>query len=141
MEKIERWRKVLSNYCSKAFKKIRIKDKKLKPINVNLSRLIDKRNNLARIGCSCGKRFNHQYKVQEHQPKHTSIKLDCKDCGKQFLRIDSLKLHMSKHRSIQNFTCNKCEIRCKIDSDLQAHKILKHTSTGSKHTLKCYECG
>ena len=47
LNQVEKWRKVLKTYCSKAFKKIRIqKKRKLKPLNSELSRLIDERNKL-----------------------------------------------------------------------------------------------
>ena len=55
IEKIEKWIKVLDNECSKAFKKIRIKDRKMKPISRKISSLIYKRNNIIRVGCVCGK--------------------------------------------------------------------------------------
>ena len=45
LEQVEKWRKVLKTYCGKAFRKIRIrKNQKMKPINPELSKLIDERN-------------------------------------------------------------------------------------------------
>ena len=50
LEQVEKWRKVLKTYCGKAFRKIRIKkNQKMKPINPELSKLIDERNEL--MGC------------------------------------------------------------------------------------------
>ena len=47
LEQVEKWRNVLKTYCSKAFKKIRIRKKRnIKPLNSEISRLIDERNNL-----------------------------------------------------------------------------------------------
>ena len=52
LQKISKWRKVLKVHCSKAFKKIRIKRRSLKPISKKLSGLIDKRNQSVRNGAS-----------------------------------------------------------------------------------------
>ena len=43
---IKNWQKVLETYCYKAFKKIRIKKKKLQPLKNDISNLINKRNQL-----------------------------------------------------------------------------------------------
>jgi 16S rRNA C967 or C1407 C5-methylase (RsmB/RsmF family) len=48
---IENWRKVLNIHCKKAFKKIRIRKKKIKPINSSIANLINKRNKL-RLSCA-----------------------------------------------------------------------------------------
>ena len=46
-KQVNRWRKTLRSYCQNAFKKIRIIDKKeMKPINKNLAKLINKRNEM-----------------------------------------------------------------------------------------------
>ena len=42
MEKIEKWRKVLDIHCAKSFKKIRINDKKIKPISSKYPNLLTK---------------------------------------------------------------------------------------------------
>ena len=50
LKQVEKWRRVLKTYCSKAFKKIRIqKKRKMKPLNPELSRLITERNKLMTI--------------------------------------------------------------------------------------------
>ena len=41
---VEKWREVLNSYCKKAFKKIRIKKKRIKPIKHEIASLIDERN-------------------------------------------------------------------------------------------------
>ena len=47
LTRIENWRNVLRNYCNNSFKKIRICKKKfVKPLNGNISALIDERNRL-----------------------------------------------------------------------------------------------
>ena len=46
--KIEEWRKVLNLNCKKAFKKIRIRRKKVKPLNSEIANLIDERNLLSK---------------------------------------------------------------------------------------------
>ena len=46
LDQIDNWQKVLKSSCSKAFKKIRIKNHKMKPMNKEISDLIDKRNQL-----------------------------------------------------------------------------------------------
>ena len=45
-KQIENWRFVLKSHCQQAFKKIRIKDKKDKPLNKTLVNLVQKRNKL-----------------------------------------------------------------------------------------------
>ena len=45
---IENWRKVLNLHCKKSFKKIRIRKKKIKPINSSIAYLINKRNILSK---------------------------------------------------------------------------------------------
>ena len=50
LQQIELWRTVLQRFCSRVFKKIRItKTKRLKPINQEMTRLINKRNELVKI--------------------------------------------------------------------------------------------
>ena len=46
VEQIEKWQELLKSFCNQAFKKIRIKDRSMKPINKEISNLIDKRNDL-----------------------------------------------------------------------------------------------
>ena len=43
---IKEWKYLLEKYCQNSFRKIRIRKKKMKPINKNLSNLIDERNKL-----------------------------------------------------------------------------------------------
>ena len=43
---IENWTKLMDKYCSKSFKKIRIKKNDIKPINPSLKKLINQRNSL-----------------------------------------------------------------------------------------------
>ena len=45
---VENWRKALNSHCKKAFKKIRIRKKALKPVNPIISKLIDQRNTLSK---------------------------------------------------------------------------------------------
>ena len=70
IQKIEKWRKVLNSHCSKAFRKIRIKDKKMKPINKKISSLIDKRNEIVKNGCVCEKSFERRKSINIHSKKH-----------------------------------------------------------------------
>ena len=49
MAQVEDWRKVLKQYCGKAFKKIRVKKKTLKPINSDISKLIKEKNELSKL--------------------------------------------------------------------------------------------
>ena len=46
IEQIDNWQKILKSSCSKAFKKIRITNKNMKPLNKEIAELIDKRNDL-----------------------------------------------------------------------------------------------
>ena len=43
---IEKWRRILKSYCRKAFRKIRIRKKRFKPINPQISKLINEKNEL-----------------------------------------------------------------------------------------------
>ena len=43
---IKEWKTILEKFCQNSFRKIRIRKKKRKPINKNLSNLIDERNRL-----------------------------------------------------------------------------------------------
>ena len=43
---VENWRNVLNSYCREAFKKIRIQNKKMKPIKTEIAALINKRNQM-----------------------------------------------------------------------------------------------
>ena len=49
LAQVEDWRKVLKKYCGKAFKKIRVKKKTLKPINSDISKLIKEKNELSKL--------------------------------------------------------------------------------------------
>ena len=44
---VENWRKVLHSHCKNAFKKIRIRKKKVKPISPSIATLINERNTLS----------------------------------------------------------------------------------------------
>ena len=52
LQNIENWRKVLNAYCSKAFRKIRIKKKATKPISGKLSALFDDKIRMVKLGAS-----------------------------------------------------------------------------------------
>ena len=167
-EKIENWRKLLASHCKKAFKKIRIRDKKIKPINKKIASLIDKRNDLIRIGCICKTQSTRRYSAEDntqkhevntklkcgvctktfkrreslnlHKEKHIKKKNVCAECGKQFKNITSLRLHRNIHVRKTECYCCKCNILFKNSSDLAIHKEEKHTSQLSKGTkIKTHE--
>ena len=48
LDQVENWQKVLKSFCSKAFSKIRIKNKNFIPMNMKISNLISRRNVLSR---------------------------------------------------------------------------------------------
>ena len=45
-DQIKQWRQVLNSHCQEAFKKIRIKRRKDKPLNEKLAKLVEKRNKI-----------------------------------------------------------------------------------------------
>ena len=103
LEKINDWKKVLKTQCSKSFKKIRIQNKKMKPISKKISNLIDKRNYLEKNGCVCEE-------LKKHVIKHTKKNpFQCKECGKTFLYNGRFKNHLRVHRGKQDESCSGCE--------------------------------
>ena len=48
LKQIKKWREVLKTYCTKAYKKIRIRKKSIKPIKQPLAKLINERNTLSK---------------------------------------------------------------------------------------------
>ena len=152
IEEVENWRKVLNYHCSKAFKKIRIKDKKYKPINKDVRRLIDERNNLIRFGCICESEFAVKTELKVHQGKHTdSLKFECKQCGKSFRMKEGLHMHMRKH-SDTKIVCAECgkqfnsekgfDVHMKVHdrkTDLQSYQKKKKNS-GLAELFPCPIC-
>ena len=61
LTQITEWRKILKMFCGKAFKKIRIKKRAMKPINAEIVRLISKRKEITRTTMSPG----NQERVQK----------------------------------------------------------------------------
>ena len=126
-EKIENWKKVLMSHCSKAFKKIRIRDKKTKPISKTVAKLIDKRNEMKRIGCVCAKQFGINTHAKNSQEKHTEkAKFICYNCGKQFKTYNNYQLHMKTHTGFKDHHCDKCESRYMRSIDLTIHNNSMH---------------
>ena len=135
IEKIENWRQILNSYCTRAFKKIRINHKKLKPPDKKISELINKRNEMIVKGCVCGKKFGLQSEVQKHKGENTykskkgfnfhvknhtkGEEFVCQECGKQFIRGEIFESHMKQHNL----------------------KVLKNSQHKNKEPIKCKECG
>ena len=126
-EKINNWKRVLMSHCSKAFKKIRIRDRKIKPISNKIARLIDKRNELTRIGCVCGKAFGLKTHAKKHSEKHIEkAKFVCYNCGKQLETKNNLQLHVKTHTGLKDYHCDKCDSRYMSSVDLTVHEKSKH---------------
>ena len=145
MEKIEKWTKVLNSHCSKAFKKIRLNDKKTKPISKNVSKLINERNKLAKMGCVCEKTSETKSYMKEPRQKHVGQKLVCEECGKQMIGLEKLRFHMNKHNIKRNsnfgtkkqFLCDLCDQHFS-----KKQYLLKHITEYKKESsIKCKECG
>ena len=128
IEKIEKWRIVLESHCSAVFKKIRIKDKKVKPVSKKLSNLINKRNNLVKIGCNCGKKFRTESNQQEHLKNYTEKNSQCTKCDKMFKTTATLIAHTTKHNEDIYNLCTKCGKNLKSQENLNIHKM-NHTGT------------
>ena len=108
IEKIENWRKLLFSYCSTAFKKIRLRNKKMKPISKKISYLIDKRNKLNTVGCFCDKRFGREENLKTHSKKHEGNNFFCGECEKTFRSRKVFRNHLRLHRRAQEIECKFC---------------------------------
>ena len=169
-EKIEKWRKLLDSECSKAFKKIRIKDRKMKPISKKISNLIDKRNSISKIGCTCEKNSLKRKDLILHTKSHTETRFTCEECVKNFTTRRFYQLHIKKehtdkgkficeicgkrfekkvnfykhkkaHTKNSNYQCGKCEKRFVNVSTLTDHTNLKHKEIRTENYHECRECG
>ena len=129
---IENWRKVLNFHCAKAFKKIRINNKKMKPISQKISALINDRNELVKKGCVCQKTLETESNAEKHQGNHSRLKTVCKECGKQFIRIESLKIHMTNH------SANAANVTLFGKKEITRRHLPKQTKS-SKY--RCKKCG
>ena len=111
MEKIKKWKNILISHCSAAFKKIRIKDRTLKPVSANLSELIDERNKLSRSGCICDKAYNEKRSFNLHKAKHVNKNYECEECEKTFCSGRDYKSHLRVHKGIKEIKCETCARR------------------------------
>ena len=161
-DKIENWRKVLISHCTKAFKKIRIRDKKMKPLNKKIVCLINKRNYLKKMGCVCETQLPLRFYVKNHKRNHaenikyqcdqckkvfktkTSLNLHeqihiikkvvCTECGKQFEKVKNFSIHRKMHEGKTESYCCKCNIKFKSNTDYTTHKVANHTKQSSRKT-------
>ena len=121
LENIEKWRKALEKHCSIAFKKIRIKDNKTKPLSKRITSLINKRNSLTKIGCICEDKFANEPNMQDHQWRHEGkSKFNCKECTKCFEDRKALLTHVEKHRN-SKWVCEECGKQTKGRESLKIH--------------------
>ena len=84
LTQITEWREVLKKYCGKAFKKIRIKKRKIKPINAKIVELISKKNELSR-------------KTDQKNIKEKISEIDKK--------IAEIEAFQNRSKIIENFKC------------------------------------
>ena len=142
IQKIEKWRKVLNSHCSKAFRKIRIKDKKMKPINKKISSLIDKRNEIVKNGCVCEKSFERRKSINIHSKKHVHPslvgKLLCEECGKCFTKMGKFKLHTKIHAGKKEELCELCGKTCNNHDHIENH-VSQHRRRKENTCEKCDE--
>ena len=110
-KQLDKWRKVLKSMCQVAFKKIRIKNKKVvKKINPKQAALINIRNRMIKnsskikridINYNCSKRnklFLNKSSQNVHRRKHTSgAPSKCTFCGKVFMKRQQLMVHEKRH--------------------------------------------
>ena len=74
-EQIENWRKTLKNFCHKAFKKIRIKRSRPRPIHKSIGYLIDKRNALVKNKAPSEEINNLDSIIADKQASHNREKI------------------------------------------------------------------
>ena len=130
----------LGNYCYKAFKKIRIKGKKIRPINKKISSLINERNSLARIGCICKKEFPIKRDLEAHKKAHTAkLKFECNECGKDCKLKEGLRNHIKKHED-QKFSCTECGKQFKREDIFVFHLNVHAEKTHYKRPTKSSLC-
>ena len=158
IDKIEKWRQVLKKHCSKAFKKIRIQNKKTKPFNKKIIGLINKRNRLTRAGCTCDTKSMNESNLQVHNWTHEeNPKFMCGKCSKRFGGKGDLVLHEKRHKDLKS-VCAECgkqvngkeklEVHVKIHNGKQKlislstkKRLEKHESIHTEKKLfKCIHC-
>ena len=103
-EQIESWRKILKSYCARAFKKIRVTGRKTtKPLNKEMTELINQRNKLLKMK-----------------------KVNCKKCEKEaklkMLRVQCTENHEEYENEIELIEKNISNIEAKENREL----IFKH---------------
>ena len=142
-EKIDNWKQVLISHCSKAFKKIRIKNKKIQPISKKIAKLINRRNELTRMGCVCGKQTTIKTHVKNHPEKHNDKeKRICSSCGKQFQTMENLQMHMKTHiiHKKSKYSYSDCDV-CGEKFNDNMHKTKHETEHKKKISYECKQCG
>ena len=102
--KFSRWRIVLNTYCGRAFKKIRVRPKKL--VNNSVKKLIDSRNHLKRMVES-----KPNYKIQRE--------IDIIDAEISEILHNKAKSHAYKFRKF-----------CDMSSSFPVHQMWKKKKNG-----------
>ncbi|XP_047657692.1 zinc finger protein OZF-like isoform X1 [Tachysurus fulvidraco] len=89
--------------------------------------------------CSrCGKSFDQQSKIQQHQCLHAGEKpYCCSQCGKSFVRQSSLQQHQHIHTGQKPYSCSECGKSFIRHCNLESHR---RTHTGERPFL-CPQCG
>ncbi|PIO24020.1 hypothetical protein AB205_0036840, partial [Aquarana catesbeiana] len=86
----------------------------------------------------CGKSFNSELRLTEHQKYHTAEKLHfCSECGKCFLQKSTLVIHYRSHTGEKPYSCPECGKCFPRKAYLVTHQ---RSHTGEK-PYSCQECG
>ncbi|XP_032515014.2 zinc finger protein 28-like [Danaus plexippus] len=81
------------------------------------------------VKCSeCSHTFTTPKRLQKHMwASHSNRKFYCDHCPKIFKNKSAIKSHMPIHMDNKNVKCGLCDYTCKYLSNLQIHKLRRHT--------------
>ena len=91
---------------------------------------------------SCGKGFQYESRMLQHQAIHESeSRHHCSrsDCNKKFKNIGDYNRHMKTYDSGNWYTCSYCTYRNKDKRNRDSH-LRTHNPNGSKEHYECEHC-
>ena len=138
LEQVEKWRKTLKAYCSKSFKKIRIKKKQnLKPLNPELLNLINERNKLI-----MDENVEDEMKIEEISEKICDIEAfeNREIIMKNFESFsqDPEKINMQQMWKLNKKLWPKCGVQLPIAKKNHQGKMVSHPGALKKLLSKEY---